>query len=121
MKKLHILPTENSPEILVDLKKSYLLIKGKSVPENSFEFYKPVLEYISNVIDHGHHIKYIDIDLHYFNSNSSKIFLDILLKISKTNEINEIRWLINKNDQEMKEAGEDYMAILGLSFKIIEK
>ena len=42
MEKYSIEATQNTPVIDFDLKKGVLDISGRSIPENSIEFYNPV-------------------------------------------------------------------------------
>lgn len=121
LRKFHIAQSKNTPEVIIDPETSYVLIKGNSVSENSFGFYKPVLDTLDQYQDAGIRITKIDVNMDYFNSSSSKIILDILLRIKKRNEKIEINWYVKKNDPDMMEAAEDYMAIVNVPFHIHEK
>ena len=46
MKRLEILPSNNTPHILLDADTNSFLIEGKSFPEDSKEFYRPILEWM---------------------------------------------------------------------------
>ena len=50
MKKYNIDATNYTPEIIFNEKNKTILLKGKSLPENSTEFYTPVLEWISEYV-----------------------------------------------------------------------
>ena len=124
--KLHILPTYSTPEVIIDTQKGLISLKGKSVPEDSVSFYKPILDFVDNFDSSLIGRIYVYIEFEYFNSNSSKFILDLLLKIAALKEINEkliayIDWVVDKNDDDMIEAGEDYKAIVKLPFKILSK
>ncbi len=102
------------------------MLKGKSVPEDSVSFYKPVLAFLEELplrdIDNFR----LRIELEYFNSNSSKFILDIFLRLAKflkeeSLKAVDIDWIVDKNDEDMIEAGEDYMAIVKLPFNIVER
>ncbi len=126
-KVLHILPTYSTPEVLIDLNKSTAFISGKSVPEDSMSFYKPVIAFLDTLKEGYKDQEFnLKVDLEYFNSNSSKFLLDIFLKLARfQNEgfISKvlIDWVADQNDDDMIEAGEDYMAIVKLPFNIINR
>jgi hypothetical protein len=61
--------------------------------------------------------------LEYFNTSSSKCILDFFKKLEGINGKNTdvtVNWHFEEDDEDMEEAGEDYGAILNLSFKMIE-
>lgn len=121
LRTFHIAATKNTPEVILDPSKSYFSIVGNSVSENSLSFYKPVLETLEQYQDAGVKIKKVEMNMEYFNSSSSKIILDILLRIKKRNTALDILWYVKKNDPDMMEAAEDYMAIVNSPFQIVER
>ncbi len=98
-----------------------LLLKGRSIPENSIEFYKPILDWIGN---YGNNVKdttEVNIQLEYFNTSSSKCILDVFKKLETLSGTNiTINWFYEEDDEDMLEAGEDYQAIIDIPFKMIE-
>jgi hypothetical protein len=59
----------------------------------------------------------------YFNTASSKIILDILMKLEEIQEAgNEIliEWHYEEDDEDMQEAGEEYSEIVEVPFSFIE-
>jgi hypothetical protein len=61
--------------------------------------------------------------LSYFNTASSKIILDILLKLEeiRNNGANvEIKWHYSSDDEDMMEAGEEYAEIVDIPIELIE-
>jgi hypothetical protein len=59
----------------------------------------------------------------YFNTASSKIILDILMKLEELHEDgNEvlIEWHYEEDDEDMQEAGEEYSEIVEVPFTFIE-
>jgi hypothetical protein len=65
----------------------------------------------------------VEIKLEYFNTSSSKCILDLFKKLESINNIaNQVKvnWYFEEDDEDMAEAGEDYQAIIGLPFNMIE-
>ncbi len=98
-----------------------LLLKGRSIPENSIEFYKPILDWIENYGSAPKDTTVVNVQLEYFNTSSSKCILDVFKKLETLSGTNiEINWYYEEDDEDMLEAGEDYQAIIDIPFKMIE-
>lgn len=98
-----------------------LLLKGRSIPENSIEFYKPILDWIENYGGSPKDKTVVNVQLEYFNTSSSKCILDVFKKLETLSETAiEINWYYEEDDEDMLEAGEDYQAIIDIPFKMIE-
>jgi hypothetical protein len=99
-----------------------LEIKGKSIPENSIEFYKPVYEWLDNYALSPASSTELKVRLEYFNTSSSKCLLDIFRKLEavqlsgKSNV--KVSWYFDPDDEDMMEAGEDYQALVQVPFEL---
>ena len=123
MENLKIEGTSKTPTIKFDPDKGYLLIQGRSIPENSIEFYKPLVDSLEEYTEIANKETKVDIMLEYFNTSSSKCILDVFKKLEKINSnSNEVmvNWHYEEDDEDMLEAGEDYQAIINIPFKMIE-
>lgn len=123
MEKISIEGTPKTPGIHFDAKTGVLQIKGRSIPENSLEFYKPIIDWVEGYAADPTEDTSVNIQLEYFNTSSSKCILDIfqrLEKIKKSGNKITVNWHFETDDEDMHEAGEDYQAILDLPFKMIE-
>lgn len=96
-------------------------IKGKSIPENSVEFYAPVMEWLDKYSQQPRAKTQVTVHLEYFNTSSSKCLLDIFRKLEKvhaaSNEVS-VLWLYEEDDEDMQEAGDDYSSIVKVPFTI---
>jgi len=121
MKNLNISATANSPEILYDNDKKILFISGDSYPENAFEFYKPLFNWLNDYLDHSADSLQINISLHYFNSSTSKILYDFLDQLEEANRNNlSIRWYHDPENELTMEAGEEFQEDYeSLNFELI--
>jgi len=98
-----------------------LLIKGRSIPENSIEFYKPIIDWIGDYGNSPQGATEVNIQLEYFNTSSSKCILDVFKKLETLGGTDiTVNWYYEEDDEDMLEAGEDYQAIIDLPFKMIE-
>ena len=97
-----------------------LLLKGRSIPENSIEFYKPLINWTENYSASAPSKTVLNVQLEYFNTSSSKCLLDIFKKLERIDNPVTINWYYEEDDEDMLEAGEDYDAIIDITFKMIE-
>ena len=124
MEGITIEGTPKTPTINFDIATGHLEIKGRSIPENSIEFYKPIVELLDRYAAKPQANTNVKIQLEYFNTSSSKCILDIFNKleaIHKAGNATIINWHYEQDDEDMLEAGEDYQAIIAVPFKMIEE
>ncbi len=123
MEKIQIEGSPKTPEINFDNEQGIVEIKGRSIPENSIEFYKPMIDWLEEYAAAPQGKTVVNIQLEYFNTSSSKCILDVLKKlevISKNGNSVEVNWYYEEDDEDMLEAGEDYQSIIKIPFKMIE-
>ncbi len=120
MEDLNLEGTAKTPT--VDFKSNgELLIKGRSIPENSIEFYKPIIDWITDYGNSPQSDTSVNIQLEYFNTSSSKCILDVFKKLESLPDTSvKIKWYYEEDDEDMLEAGEDYEAIIDLPFEMVE-
>ena len=123
MSDLKLEGSPKTPTIEFNSGSGYLLIKGRSIPENSIEFYKPLIEALEAYNNRPQENTKVDIQLEYFNTSSSKCILDVFKRLEKINAGDSevvINWHYEEDDEDMLEAGEDYQTIINIPFKMIE-
>jgi len=113
MENLVIEGTKYTPEINLDVQKGSFKFKGKSYPENTFEFYEPVQEWINQYFATNYSDKktLISFDINYLNSSSIKFYYDlfeILEDSSKEGKDVVVQWIYDEEDDMALEAGEDF-------------
>ena len=123
MESLIIQKTEDSPQILFDLETGVFKLFGRSLPENAIEFYKPILDWIEELLEQSFDKEFVfEIQLEYFNTASSKQLAKMLLLIEKYIDANKIsiRWFYEKEDNDMLISGNQYSKFLKLEFEFVE-
>lgn len=121
MKKVRIESTHKTPSINFDFETGILEIKGRSIPENSMEFYKPVVELLEQYARAPRSFTTVNIKLEYFNTRSSKCILDVFKKLENIHKVGNrllINWYYEKDDKDMLETGEDYQAMIKVPFRM---
>ena len=123
MENLVLEGSAKTPKVSFNASEGQLELKGRSIPENSIEFYKPLNTWIDEYGASPKEVTSVDIKLEYFNTSSSKCILDLFKQLEKINGGNtdvKINWYFEEDDEDMEEAGEDYRAIIDLPFNMIE-
>ncbi len=120
MNVLHLEGSAKTPA--VNFSDGALEISGKSIPENSIEFYQPLYNWLDQYGQQPGKSTTLTVRLEYFNTSSSKCLLDVFRKLeaiqkSGKGTVNVI-WMYEEEDEDMMEAGEDYREIVGLPFTI---
>ncbi len=114
--------TRNTPLIDLNLSEGKIKLSGRSSPENSVNFYAPLLNALRSDEVAATSLA-VDVSLEYFNTSSSKCLFDIFKQLKRMERIGKelvINWYYEASDDDMFEAGEDYSDILDLEFNFIE-
>lgn len=125
MESLTLEGTKYTPEINLNADTGNISMVGKSYPENTFEFYQPVIDWMNEYFDGNAKEKTIvNMEIIYFNSSSSKLFFeffDILDEVKDNHEL-EINWIYDEENESALEAGEDFVDDFeDLKINLVEK
>ena len=115
--------TAKTPTVKFDAANGVFEIKGRSIPENSIEFYKPLVDWLDEYAKGPRDLTQVNVQLEYFNTSSSKCILDVFKKLETIHKGQHeviINWYYEEDDEDMLEAGEDYESIIRVPFKMIE-
>lgn len=116
--------SNKTPEVKFNGNTGTLEISGKSIPENSFGFYQPLMTWLDSYIAAPQPQTTINISLEYFNTSSSKCLLDLFRKLSalKNSGKSQVKvlWHHEEDDEDMMEAGQDYSSLVDIPFEIIK-
>lgn len=115
MEILKLEGTADTPTIILDKANGIFEISGRSLPEDSVEFYKPVLEWIANYAKAPNDCTFFSFKLEYFNTSSSKLILDVLSALEGIEGIR-IDWCYQEEDEDMEEAGKEFSELVEIPF-----
>ena len=128
MENLNIEATQSTPNINFDVS-GKLSITGKSYPENTFEFYAPVMAWVRTYFssDSSPRELTLDIEITYFNTSSSKLFFDFFdffnhLDKNQGDFNVTVNWIYDEENESALEAGEDFVDDFdNLNIKLVPK
>ncbi|MDD2197638.1 MAG: DUF1987 domain-containing protein [Bacteroidales bacterium] len=132
MEALIIEGTTTNPEVNFSPDEYTLEIGGYSRPENVHNFYVPLIAWLKdyknqlkkelkttqNIEPVTFKFKYI-----YFNSSSAKFMSDIILLLSDMQKSNiplKVYWFFDGDDDELREAGEEFSEMANIPFHFVE-
>lgn len=106
----------------ISIEKGKIRIKGRSIPEDSFEFYNPVLKSCQDYVTNPPPNTEINIHLDYVNSGSKK-FLTNILSVFEGSYLQgnnyTINWYYDVDDESIHDLGNDLKGIIKIPFQVI--
>ncbi|MFO7938507.1 MAG: DUF1987 domain-containing protein [Bacteroidales bacterium] len=120
MEVIKIKGTDDTPNVILDQDNGIYEISGRSLPEDVTSFYEPILNWLDDFAETAEGQTVFSFKLVYFNTASSKLILDILMKLEEMHENGKdvlIKWYFPEDDEDMEEAGEEYADIVDVPFE----
>ncbi len=114
--------TSKTPLVVLNKEKTSVQIRGRSSPESSINFYFPLIEKIDAAFTGSERAYSLHVALEYFNTSSSKCLLDLMKiyrRLQRQGTTVLVHWYYEEDDEDMREAGEDYAEVLGLPFRFV--
>lgn len=92
-------------------------IFGRSLPENTIDFYRPVLDWLDRYNSSPAANTVVNVSLEYFNTSSSKLILDIFKKFKDLHDAGKsihVNWFYEEDDPDLQSQGELFQEISGV-------
>lgn len=121
MEPLEILQTPSTPLVRFNSDTNTLSIVGESYPENSFDFYAPVISWLTSALTQLPEL-ILDITITYMNSSSTKCTLDLmdLMEDAHARGVKTaIMWRYDRENPRSYELAEDFREEVTFTFEII--
>lgn len=122
MEPLVLTATDDTPEIILNKSDSVFEINGRSLPEDIIQFYSPVFAWLEKYVADPNEETILKVKVDYFNSASQRALNEIftiLSRIPVKGKMVNVEWHFNEDDDEMKEAGQEFEEITNLPFRYI--
>jgi len=121
MAPLDLQPTGSSPKVCFDPLTGILELSGDSYPENSFEFYSPVLSWLKEHLRETEALQ-VHFNIVYMNSSSIKCVLDMLDLMEEAEAAGKkilINWYYDRENPRALDLAEEFAEDVGVPFHII--
>lgn len=119
MEPLKVEKSTDTPGITLDAQNNLFEIEGRSYPEDTKEFFTPVLDWMDKYVQSPNEETVFTFKLQYFNSSSYKPIFDILTKLGTVKgkgKAVKVIWHYKKGDRDMHETGEEFAEMCELPF-----
>jgi hypothetical protein len=116
MDSLIIEEGDDTPKVVLDKNKAIFEISGRSLPEDTVHFFKPVLEWLKIYKNDPNPSTDFVFKLDYTNTASSKLLLDILQSLQSIKNVKVI-WYFHDDDEDMEEAGHEFAEQVDIPFE----
>jgi hypothetical protein len=120
MELLKVEETDETPAVSLDPTSGVFEFSGKSLPEDVTTFFNPILAWLEEYETSPNATTKAIFKMDYFNTASSKLILDVLMKLEEIHEEHEgvsVEWHFREDDEDMEEAGEEYSEIVEIPFE----
>jgi len=120
--RFEIEKAEDTPWVILDKEKNEFEIGGRSLPENSDEFYTPVKQWLKDYANEPNPLTQFNCKLEYFNSSSARRLIEIfiLLKdISSKQHAVKVNWFCENEDFLLKKKAHEMLSLIDLPHEII--
>ena len=114
--------TPKTPSIEFDPVQGLLEIKGRSNPENTLDFYRPLVAWLDEYVQNPAEKTIVNVHLEHFNTSSSKSILELFKALNPLHKESKdvvVNWFYEDDDEDIYEAGENYESITGLPFRMV--
>lgn len=119
--EIHILPSNNTPEVLLDPAGS-IKIKGRAIDESRTKFSDQLMSWIDSYILSPADRTEVTIALEYLNSFNSIYLASILKKLAPLNTLKKltIKWYIEEDDDDLLERAEYISTTFSIPMEFIK-
>ncbi len=127
MQILEIPATKYTPFVRLDPETKKIEIRGESYPENTIEFYSPLLAWLQEFfsLPATETPLVIEIEIIYFNSSSSKVLMNLFDELEERVQQGfavQVFWIYDPENESALEYGEEFQEDLEhLDFCLTEK
>ena len=116
---LMVAATSSSPEVRGDEAAGSLFLQGESYPENSFEFFRPILTWVADFLERDGRALTVDLRLNYLNTSSIKCMMDLLDAMEdahKAGRTVSLNWYYDQENDRALDLAEEFREDLTLPF-----
>ncbi len=122
MENLELANTTSTPSVNFQAATGHLELNGESYPENSFDFYSPLLSWVRDFLDTSSVAVRFKIGLTYMNTSSIKSMMDLLdlLEDAHTGgrEVT-VTWYYDEENDRALEMAEEFREEVTLPFFVL--
>jgi len=111
MNNLEIAQTASTPKVLADSAQGRVFMAGDSYPENPFEFFQPIIDWIDTFLDKNDKPLGFDLELIYLNTSSIRAMMDIFDRLEESHQNGRsvsVLWSYDPDNERVGELAEEF-------------
>ncbi len=123
MEPIVLQATDDTPEIILNPEENIFRIARVSVPEDAYEFYQPIIEWVKEYAQHPNDSTEFEFNLEYVNTASNKQLMQLIIALDEVANKSDvkIRWYYEPIDEDMLSLGKRYEKLTkNIEFEFIE-
>lgn len=122
MKELNIPASQSTPSIVTDSAKGSLHLAGDSYPENSFELFGPVIQWVDEYLASKAAPLAVTLELQYLNTSSVKAVMDIFDLLEAAHAAGHpvsVTWYYDSRNERVGELAEEFKEDCTFPFTVV--
>lgn len=111
--------TVSTPWVRLDPEQGRIDLVGESYPANSYEFYQPIVQWLTEFLGHSTQAVQVELELAYVNTGSIKSMLDVfdlLEDAHQTGRAIKVLWKYDSRNQRALETAEEFSEDVSFPF-----
>ena len=111
MNNLNLPQTTSTPAILADWEAGLVQMKGDSYPENSFEVFQPLIDWVASFLEKAGRPLHLELELVYLNTSSIRSMMDIFDQLEaahKSGTVVSARWTYDVANERVGSLAEEF-------------
>lgn len=121
MDNLKIESSQSTPSIFADAQAGTVEMRGDSYPENSFELFSPVMQWVEEYLRDSERTLTLNLHLLYLNTSSVKAMMDIfdiLEEAHRAGRTVAVNWYYDEQNERVAELAEEFREDCSFPFMI---
>ena len=122
MSYIELPATASTPALLADSDAGTLEMRGDSYPENSFEFFAPIVEWVQNHFATPDASLKVALHLLYLNTSSVRAMMDIFEMLEDAHNSSHgvaVQWFYDEDNDRIAELAEEFKEDCTFPFDIL--
>ena len=122
LETLKVEQTTSTPAVDFDAASGLLVLNGESYPENSFDFFKPLLDWVEAFLAQTEGPVRLRIGLTYMNTSSIKSMMDLLDLLEDAHAASRevtVTWFYDEENDRALEMAEEFREEVTLPFFVL--
>ncbi|WP_269801892.1 biofilm regulation phosphoprotein SiaC [Zobellella maritima] len=121
MNSLNIEGSRSTPQIRCDADTGVITMRGDAYPENSFEFFNGLIDWVAQYLAETSHPLMLELHLVYMNTSSVKAMMDIFDMLEEAHQQGKdvaVHWHYDPENERVVELAEEFREDLTFPFTI---